>query len=223
MRKAQLRVIDPPSRGDGKPGGTRDTIELTFNPKELTVKRAAKYEAKSTKKDQPPQYQGVEPGSISVEVFLDRELCPKGVPQTVTSLFACLDPVDQSQANNPAPPYVVFGWGSITYITGVVKSVTAKYTLFDPEGVPIRAVCTVEIQEAVASPAKTNPTSGGVAPRRAHTVTTADTLMSIAQREYAKPAFWRAVAIANGIDDPLKLTPGDTLLLPLPEEAVELA
>lgn len=222
VAKAYIQILTPPSKAGGSPGAAMKRIELTFNPKELTVKRTAKYEAKQSKKPQPPEYKGLEPGTISVEVFLDKELCGP-VTKAVDELFGCLEPVAKQKATNPSPPYVTFGWGQHTYITGVVKSVSAKYVLFDAEGDPVRATCTVDIQEAKKEPARTNPTSGGLTPRNAVTVSHGDTLMSVAWQEYAQPGYWRAVAAANGIDDPMRLVPGTVLLLPTADDAAKLA
>lgn len=46
------------------------------------------------------------------------------------------------------------------------------------------------------------------------TVRRGQTLASIAALEYRDPRYWRQIAEANGIDDPLALQPGTTLLLP---------
>lgn len=222
VAKAYLQILQPPAASGGSPGAQIRRIEMTFNPKELTLKRTAKYEAKASKKNQPPEYKGLEPGSISVEVFLDSELCGN-VTKAVDELFGCLEPVAKQKTTNPSPPYVTFGWGPHTYLTGVVKSVSAKFTMFDASGNPVRATCTVDIQEAKKAPGKTNPTSGGLTPRNAVTVARGDTLMSVAWQEYSQPAFWRAVAAANGIDDPLRVAPGTILLLPTAQDAALLS
>ena len=54
--------------------------------------------------------------------------------------------------------------------------------------------------------------------RRVHTVVAGDTLASLAYREYGDPTLWRPLAAFNGIDDPLRLPPGATLLLPAVED-----
>jgi len=222
LAKAYLKIRQPPAVANGEPGGEIGRIEFSFNPKELTIKRTAKYEAKASKKEQAPAYVGLEPGAISVEAFLDRELCPN-VSKAVDRLFDCLDPVSKGKDTNPSPPYVSFGWGPVTYLTGQVKSVTAKYTLFDMDGAPIRAVCTIEIQEAKKGPAKTNPTSGGLVPRSAHLLAQGDSLMSVAYQEYGRPAYWRGVAQANKIDDPLSVPIGTLLLLPTAADAAAMS
>jgi nucleoid-associated protein YgaU len=43
-------------------------------------------------------------------------------------------------------------------------------------------------------------------------------LQSLAWREYGDSAAWRAIAEANGIDDPTRLTNGVELVLPAAEE-----
>jgi nucleoid-associated protein YgaU len=41
-----------------------------------------------------------------------------------------------------------------------------------------------------------------------------DTLTSVAQQEYGDPGLWRALADANGVDDPMRLPAGARLLVP---------
>ena len=47
-----------------------------------------------------------------------------------------------------------------------------------------------------------------------HTVRDGDSLQSIAYSMYGDPTRWRAIAEANGIDDPLALPRGRTLTVP---------
>jgi nucleoid-associated protein YgaU len=113
---------------------------------------------------------------------------------------------------------VRFCWGEKVHFTAYLKSVNAKYTLFRPDGTPMRASCTITLEEIPTDAAKQNPTSGGLAALRSHTVVAGDSLASIAYREYGAPAYWRALAEANGIDDPMRLRPGTRLLVPPAEE-----
>ena len=50
-----------------------------------------------------------------------------------------------------------------------------------------------------------------------------DVIAGIPQKEYGDPNFWRAIAEANGIDDPLSVTPGTYLLIPSATEAATAA
>jgi nucleoid-associated protein YgaU len=99
-----------------------------------------------------------------------------------------------------------------------VSSVSVKYTLFTPGGLPIRATATVNIEEIAGEQQGQNPTSGGLAARSVHTVVAGDTLQSIAWREYGDPNLWRPIAERNGVDDPMRLPAGTALLIPAAEE-----
>ena len=48
-----------------------------------------------------------------------------------------------------------------------------------------------------------------------------DTLQSVAYRELGKPTYWRAIAELNDIDDPMRLAPGTTLLIPSVADATK--
>jgi nucleoid-associated protein YgaU len=41
-----------------------------------------------------------------------------------------------------------------------------------------------------------------------------DTLQSVAFKAYGDPALWREIARANDIDDPMRVRPGQRLLVP---------
>ena len=113
---------------------------------------------------------------------------------------------------------MVLQWGEVTSFAAFVTSVQAKYTLFTAEGTPIRATCNVSIEEMPGDPRKQNPTSGGLALTSVRTVVAGDSLASIAYTEYGDPTMWRPLAAFNGIDDPLRLRLGTTLLLPAADE-----
>ncbi len=73
-----------------------------------------------------------------------------------------------------------------------MSSVAAKYTLFTPSGTPVRAVCTVTIEEISGERGGQNPTSGALAARERTSWSSGDTLPSIAFRAYGDPQLWRA-------------------------------
>ncbi len=109
-----------------------------------------------------------------------------------------------------------FQWGRAWSFVAVVTSLTQKFTLFDADGTPVRAVVTIAFQQLqdTAELARQNPTSGGVAADRVWTVTDGDTLASIAYREYGDPARWRLIAAANGLTTVRRLSPGAVLVIP---------
>jgi nucleoid-associated protein YgaU len=96
--------------------------------------------------------------------------------------------------------------------------VDATYSLFGTTGVPIRATCQVRLHEIPTKTKGQNPTSGALTARSVHRVVAGDSLQSLAWREYGNAAAWRAIAEANGIDDPTRLATGVVLVLPAAEE-----
>lgn len=222
LQKAYLTLIQP-STGGG--GGELGRVDFQFNPKEYAISKSANWESKSAKgakKTTMPEFKGAEPRSMTVEVFLDGTDPSSGaIGEKIEKLFSCCTPLGESVGKNkPSPPFVQFGWGTTTGFTAFVKQVQVKYTLFKPDGTPLRATASLTLQEIPRDKAKQNPTSGGTATMRAHSVVEGDSLHSIAYREYGDPGLWRALAEANGIDDPLRLRVGTRLMVPAEEDAV---
>ena len=223
MHRAVLTLYDPsPSKSGsgGTPGAQRGEVKFQFNPKEVSITKAAKWErktAKGAKKAGPPEFSGSEPCKLTVEMFFDATSSHDGsVVKAVESLFSCCVPTEESAGQKkPSPPLVVLHWGSISSFPAFVTSVNAKYTLFSSGGTPIRAVCSVALEEMPDEPWRQNPTSGGQTVRRAHETVAGDSLASVAYAEYGDPGAWRRLAEYNGIDDPLRIRPGTTLLLPI--------
>jgi hypothetical protein len=221
---AELTVYDAKPGGSGTDlGSPRDRLEFQFNPKEFTIQKSATWTSKPARgaaKAGPPEFTGAGPGKLTLELFFDASgTHDSTVVTAVEKLFACCVPTPESLKDKKAsPPLVVLKWGTTRSFPAYLTSVSAKYTLFDADGTPIRATCSVSMEEMPGVTAKQNPTSGAVAARRAHVLVAGDTLASVAFRHYGDPAMWRPLAAFNGIDDPLRVRPGATLFVPVIEE-----
>jgi nucleoid-associated protein YgaU len=212
LERAFLALSEPSTTGAKGGGGGR--IEFSFNPKEITIARSAEWKAKPSKKPAMPEFVGTKPATISLEMFFDAS---EGgdVGGAVDKLLACLEPHQKTKKDKPSPPFVSFGWGVKTYIDqAIVKSVSVKYTRFKPDGTPIRAVATVSLEELKPAEAKQNPTSGSLDVEVERVVHPGDTLASLAWEELGSPSLWRVIAEANHVDDPFRLTPGSSLIIP---------
>ncbi len=227
LEHAYLELRDPPSGGNtATPGSVRGRIDFQFNPKELSLTKSAKWKREAqrgAKKSGVPEFTGSDPCKLSLEMFFDAtDTMGDRVVKSVEKLFECCVPTTESlQQKKGSPPWVIFRWGGLTGFAAYVSSVAVKYTLFTPSGTPVRAVCTVTIEEISGELGGQNPTSGALAARETHTVIVGDTLPSIAFRAYGDPTMWRALAEANDIDDPMRLRNGATLLIPAAEELVD--
>ncbi|TFV61594.1 peptidase M23 [Mycobacterium sp. PS03-16] len=208
--------------GGSKCGSPIGSVTFQFNPKEVSISKSAKWErkpVKGAKQAGPPEFSGADPCKLTLEMFFDATLKhTDSVVDAVEKLFSCCVPVEKSRtAKKPMPPLVVFKWGNVTSFPAFVTQVNAKYTRFASNGVPTRAVCSVNLEEMPAEQSKQNPTSGVYAVDRAHTVIAGDTLALVAYQEYGDPTLWRALAEYNGIDDPMRVAAGTPIMLPSPE------
>ena len=111
------------------------------------------------------------------------------------------------------PPACQFSWGEITSPMSYVETVTINYTLFLPDGTPVRAevpgIAFVEF-EAVKDDALQNPTSRSEA-REAWIVREGQRLDWIAFKVYKDASQWRYIALTNGLENPFVLRPGQVL------------
>ncbi|MBB5857583.1 LysM peptidoglycan-binding domain-containing protein [Amycolatopsis umgeniensis] len=224
LQRALLEVRKPPqSGGTGQPGAKMFEIKFQFNPKELSLTKNAKWgrdPQRNAKKSGPPEFKGSDPCKLALEMFLDAtDKMDDAVVKKVEQLFTCCVATEESrQHGKGSPPWVIFKWGGMTGFPAYVAGVTAKYTLFTPSGTPVRAVCTVNLEEIAGELSGQNPTSGALAARDTHVFVAGDSLQAVAFRAYGDAAKWREIADANDIDDPMWLRPGTRLLVPALEE-----
>ncbi|WP_375425721.1 peptidase M23 [uncultured Friedmanniella sp.] len=225
LDRAALTLYDcaPSANGSAAPGAKRGSVPFQFNPKEVTITKSAKWArqtSKGSKKAGPPEFSGPEPSKMTLEMFFDATSARDGsVVQAVEALLACCVATEESAGSKkPSPPLVVLHWGAVSSFPAFVTSVSAKYTLFNSDGTPIRALCSVSLEEMPGEAPRQNPTSGSQEVRRVHRTIAGDTLASVAYAEYGDPNAWRALAAFNDIDDPLRVGTGRVLLLPTAEE-----
>jgi hypothetical protein len=219
LQRAVLKLLEPSATGPKGPTGKE--VPFKFNPKEYSISKSAEWkskESKGAKKASMPEFVGPKPSQLTLELFLDGTDGSGDVSGHVDLLFSCLTSAPKARSNQrPLPPFVQFSWGKVLF-TGILRSVNAKYTLFRETGEPIRATCSLTLEELPSDEEGQNPTSGALEPMRTYSVVDGDSLPLIAYREYGDPALWRAVAEANGVDDPMRLWSGDRLLIPSPTE-----
>lgn len=228
--KARLVIMEPPASVGAKPGGKLDTVAFQFNPGTLSLTKSTEWRRNPSRmagQVSVPEFVGSGPRSLSVDVFLDATAThDDSVERRVKSLMTACVPTKKSiRRKTPASPWVRFEWGTARSVSfdGVLSSLSVDYSLFDVDGKPLRATCSLSIEEAGVDTPGQNPTSGSREARRTHRVVAGDSLPQLAWREYGDATAWRIIADANDIDDPMVLAPGVELLVPAgetPEERV---
>jgi nucleoid-associated protein YgaU len=124
------------------------------------------------------------------------------------------------------PPLVKFEWANkkqLEHFTGVITQLNCTYTVFRKDGTPVQAKVDLTIEGADYLEMGKNPTSHAIDSRRVHTVVEGETLASVAYRELGRPAYWRAIAEMNDIDDPLRVPAGTALFIPSAADAAKRA
>lgn len=223
--RAALVMHEPPTGSSKVPGPECGRLTLHFNPEQLQISKQSNWVREPSKlapEASSPEFCGSQPRTMNVEVFLDAGDGRGKVQEAVETLMGCCEPTRQSlSALRPCPPWVHLQWGRLRTFTGLVTSVGTNYTMFAPDGLPLRAQCGVAVEEMGGVIARQNPTSGGQGSAGMHWLAEGDSLASVAYRTYGDPTKWREIAQRNGIDDPARLRPGHRLVLPeLVDDAV---
>jgi phage protein U len=207
------------------------SLPCQFNPSTVQVTKSANWNSQPARGSgsQPrPQFVGSGPEVLSVKLLFDSFDKLGGtqpvVEEAVERLLSWTAvSQDAYSSGTPQPPALNFGWGTGLSFNGFLQKVNATYTMFSPDGTPLRATADITLQRFPDDQQGTNPTSGGIAGRRCAQVGEGDSLASIAQREYGDPGLWRALAAANGVEDPTRLREGIRLLVPPRTQAAEFA
>jgi hypothetical protein len=192
-----------------------DTIKCGFNPQDYTISKTNLWTYKPNQgEDTPkPEFGGGMPMTYKLSLLLDASLLgpDKSIKDDANKLMAAM------YGNHSAPQFIEFSWGSVTLPKAAPVSITIRYALFRPNGEPVRAFVDLELAQAedTSPPGKAqNPTTRAITGLRAHTVRDGDSLPSIAYNAYGDATRWRAIAEANGIDNPLRLRRGSELTIP---------
>jgi Contractile injection system tube protein len=207
------------------------TVDFAFNPTEYTIAKSATWtraQMKGGKKTGKPEFNGANPQTLQLEIFLDASAGgAESVAAKIATLIGWVNPTEDSvKKKKPQPPILKFEWGEnpvLTDFQAYLKTVTAKYVLFAPGGTPLRATANVTLEEVPPEAKKQNPTSGAIHGRRSHLLLEGESLAGLAWAEYEDAGLWRGLAAFNGIDDPLRVRPGRSLLLPTADEARRLS
>ncbi len=209
--------------------GPRERLDCQFNPKQYSISTGSTWTrtpAKGAATSPPPEYVGADPWSMQMELFFDGwdAPAPRDVSTDIQKLLSWCNPTKESREKKlPRPPVVVFHWGTTPAFQAYLKTVNATFTMFTPQGMPVRATATITLEQLPEEDRRPNPTSRGIVGRSSRLVADGDSLQSIAFQHLGNATYWRALADINGIDDPLRLRPGTRVLLPDPNEASELS
>ncbi len=206
-----------------------DALVLHYNPATITMRTGARYARPAAgrgEKGAPAgEFTAAEPVTYTMDIVLDSVDDPsRKVPDAIIKLVDWTrTTIESRDRQTPSPPLLMLEWGGRHWGPVHITKLKVDHTLFAPDGTPVRAKVNLRLTEVGSEPGRTNPTSGGSPGRRRVLLGGVDGLEQVAQREYGDPALWRAVAVANGIDDPTRIPRGTALLVPPTHEARSVA
>lgn len=197
-------------------------IECLFNPGEYTfTKQNAWVPGGSAGRDMPQlEFESGRPATLQMQLFFDTYAEQADVRERYTDGIWRLMMVEQKlmdpKTGKARPPMVRFQWGRSWSFDAVITTITQRFTLFLSDGTPVRATLDVTFQQVkdTGQLKPQNPTSGGTGGERVWTVSSGDSLLSIAYEVYGDPGKWRLIADANRLTEVRSLPAGLVLEIP---------
>jgi hypothetical protein len=196
-------------------------FSVLFNPTSYSITSSVTWTPQGSRKLNAPAltYGGGASRTLTLELFYDVTEPIDGrriddVRQETNKIVALArkepPPLDR-------PPKVAIEWGAAPLtgsdfpFFGVVSGLTQNFTLFKPDGRPVRANLNVTFTEFIDPEVDQRKLDPEFTTR---VVKRGDTLSGIASEMYSDPALWRAIALANRLDDPRQLQIGQRLQIP---------
>jgi nucleoid-associated protein YgaU len=214
LEPALIVKLDKAGKTSGPP------IKVMFRPKELNISKQNNWQASNSPKTNAPKFEfkGGGAETLKLQLFFDTYIEKEDVREKYTNAIYRLMRIDEESRDKKTrkgrPPTVRFQWGKTVGFNAVITNISQRFSLFLPDGTPVRAVLDVSFQEVEEDYKKQNPTSGGVGGERHWLVKVGDTLAWIAFNEYGDSNQWRLIADANGLTQVRRLLPGKMLMIP---------
>lgn len=200
------------------------TLHVQFNPEQFKITKTAKYNQTIQKENETSymEFSGTAVPKLEISFFFDTSGTKDfmggvvTVESDVTALTEQFTNLVRIKPGLHRPPIVSFMWGS-TFFSGFVKQVSTTYTMFNKNGMPIRAKVdavmigmgdTVSERIALESPDRT----------KSRVVSDETSIWGLANTEYDDISKWRVIAKANGIMDPFDIPAGTVLKVPALKE-----
>jgi len=217
LAKAQLIQLDDDFKKE-KPGGQK--VSVQFNPENLKVTFANQL-VQPQGGDQAAgntgrQFVGAGTTKLALTLWFDVTAMTEDPVDDVRRLtqkviFFMTPTPDKSDKKKMVPPATRFVWGSFLF-DGIVEGLEESLEFFSPDGKPLRAQVTLTLgqQKILTAEFKGDgkvPSSPGQKPMSQ--AKQGDTAQSMAAKNGQSD--WKGMASANGIEDPLRLSPGQLI------------
>ena len=144
-------------------------------------------------------------------IVFDKEKERKSITERI-NLFqqTCLKVNPEAHAS----PYLKLSWGEFLF-TGQLTQLKINFTLFTPDGIPIRAEldCNFQVIHASLDKARVHSTRSPDM-TRVYTIKAGDSLPLICYEFYGSTKYYLQIARRNNLVTPTKILPGQRIVLP---------
>jgi len=191
---------------------SNEQLEVLFNPEEYTLNKDNNFASQTIPGLSGPILQFVHGNmrTLEMELFCDTHAERRDVRDETQKIVRLLD-IDSTLH---APPVLVVSWASLQFRC-VLARASQQFVKFLEDGRPIRARLNVTFNEFLDAEREAREVNRQTADfTKVHVVSQGETLPEIATRYYENPRIWRAIALHNAIDDPLRELDGLSLQIP---------
>ncbi len=167
-----------------------------------------------------PEFNRIADENVSFELMFDATgVIPPPSPTSYTNGVA--DAINQlltvtaiMNGGIHSPNYLILAWAQLQFQC-VLKTIDISYTLFMPDGTPLRAKVQASFQSYSSEALLAKKTKKN-SPDMTHLVTVkaGDTLPLLCYNVYGDSGYYRQVAAANGLIDFRNVAPGTELIFP---------
>lgn len=195
------------------------SIDAYLNPDSYSLSYSVNYEASKEKQNNAGTqiFQGMGPTGLELDLTVDNSgvmPLPSSYPDIDTYIRTMKGIVYDYQGSYHRPNYCKVAWTTLQF-TGVCESFSVKYTLFNPDGSPIRATVHLKFKENIDFKTKLRMAQSS-SPDLTHvrTVKAGDTLPLMTWRIYGDSRYYPEVARYNNLSHFDAIRPGDELYFP---------
>lgn len=192
-------------------------IQAKFNPNKLSfnVSSTVKSEVNASPSVDEQKIEQTsfvfQPATLTIALLFDTAEEPgKSVLALTTKVVALM----RAMPKESRPPLCQLWWGKYLLLQGYLTSLGQEYTLFSPDGTPVRANLNCTFTESGAYKSSLSRSFVGFG-QRLYFVMLGDTLQSISTKVYGTANRWRDIALYNKISNPRLLLPGRLLGIPV--------
>ncbi len=220
MSLEKLKII---AYEDGEYNTKGKTYEVLFNPQQIVENVDIKFdETKSSGSAEKEQkFKSIESGEFKLDLIFDAtgvvDLFPKPVIKQIEDFKKVALYI---KGKTHQPHFLQIEWGAFLMKVRL-KSLTITYTLFTPEGSPIRAKANATFIRSIDDKLRVTK-EGKSSPDLTHvrTVESGDTLPLMTYRIYGDSSYYLEVARVNRIRNFRKLKAGQKLFFPPVDKSV---